>query len=152
VLYKRRFWAGKPSEGLFNPPQGLAIMDNSDLEKKIYSLAVFAGGAEASISRGAVLAKLAEAFGQEALSPLAYVEENWSGSRYMTGGYGANRRTGATGHQSVPRQLGPRVLLAGSDTADSFPSYVEGALSSAERAVELLLKYEYRTEVTINGT
>ncbi len=151
VLYKKRFWAETPSEGLFDPPLGLAIMENSDLEKKIFSIVVFAGGAEAEISREAVLAKLAEAFGSEALSPLAYVEESWSGSRYMTGGYASNRRRGATGYQRVPRQLGPRVLLAGADTADSFPSYVEGALSSAERAVELLLKYEYRTKVDADG-
>lgn len=147
VLYEKPFWGKKPREGLFDPPSGLAIMDNSDMEKKVYSIAVFLGGEAASLGRDTVLARLADAFGKDALSPLDYVEENWSGTKYMTGGYGANRRVSETGYQNVPRQLGPRVLMAGSDTADSYPSYVEGALSSAERAVALLLKYEYRTKV-----
>jgi monoamine oxidase len=147
VVYAKPFWGTKPREGLFDPPSGLSVMDNSDMEKKVYSIACFLGGPTAALGKDELLARLAEAFGKEALTPLAFDEENWSGSKYMTGGYGSNRRPGAVGYQSVPRQLGDRVLLAGSDTADSFPSYVEGAISSAERAVALLLKTEYRTKV-----
>ncbi|MGZ3660728.1 MAG: FAD-dependent oxidoreductase [Bdellovibrionota bacterium] len=40
----------------------------------------------------------------------------------------------------MPTSLAGRIFLAGSETAGHFPTYVEGALESSERAVASLAK------------
>jgi monoamine oxidase len=82
---------------------------------------------------------LIRALGPAAAEPRAYVDRSWSGEEWTRGCYGAHLPPGAW------TQLGPalrppvgRIHWAGTETADRWAGYIEGALDSAERvAVEV---------------
>jgi monoamine oxidase len=137
AVYDRPFWGDKARSGEFAPPCGMSMLDNSDFEKQVYSLAIFLGGpaAQENPGREAILARVAEVLGPEALSPIGYHEHAWLNASSLSGGYASNRAPTGGGSAILPTQLAGRIFLAGSETADHFPTYVEGALASAERAV-----------------
>jgi monoamine oxidase len=141
AVYDKPFWKGRACEGDISPPIGMSMLDNSDLEKKIYSLVIFIGGplARQAMTQADVLEKIAAVIGPAAKTPLHYHEQAWLPSDYLPGGYSATRKIEAIAPQSLPTQLG-RIFIAGSETSEQFPSYVEGALCSAERAVQLIEK------------
>lgn len=140
VSYRKPFWRDLPREGEFSDPCGLSMMDNSDMEAGRYSLALFLGGsaARSRLGREDILKKVAKVLGPEALEPTGYHDQSWLGSEYLAGGYASNRIVAETGHEFLPTSLG-RMFLAGSETATVHPTYIEGALSSAERATRALM-------------
>lgn len=140
AVYDRPFWGNKARDGEFSLPCGMSMLDNSDVEKNAYSLAIFLGGPSAAENPGreAVLARVAEVVGPEALSPIGYHEEAWLDAEYLPGGYASNRVPTKGGFGVLPTELAGRIFLAGSETAHHFPTYVEGALASSERAAARL--------------
>jgi monoamine oxidase len=87
-----------------------------------------------------VLALLERALGPAAARPLAYVDRSWSAEAWTRGCYGAHLPPGAW------TQLGPalrrrvgRLHWAGTETAERWAGYIEGAVDSGERvAAEVL--------------
>ena len=142
AVYDRPFWGIKARDGEFSTPCGMSMLDNSDMEKNAFSLAIFLGGPSAAENPGreAVLERVAAVVGPEALKPRDYHEQAWLGSTHLPGGYASNRVPARTGSAPLPTSLAGRIFLAGSETADHFPTYVEGALSSVERAVAALAR------------
>ena len=143
AVYDKQFWKGHACEGDITPPIGMALMDNSDLEKKVYSLVIFIGGplARQAMTQADVLEKVAAVVGPDAKTPLHYHEQAWLPSDYLPGGYSATRKIEAKAPQPLPTHLS-RVFVAGSETSEQFPSYIEGALCSAERAVQFVEKFK----------
>ncbi len=85
--------------------------------------------------RELVTAMLAEHFGPEALTPLEYVDVDWSSTRWSNGCYGNFAPPG------VYADLGPwlrrptgAIRWAGTETSPTWTGYVEGAIRSGERA------------------
>ena len=83
---------------------------------------------------------LTRALGPQAASPRAYVDRSWSAEPWTRGCYGAHLPPGAW------TQLGPAlrppvgpIHWAGTETAERWMGYIDGALESGERAaVEVL--------------
>ena len=85
--------------------------------------------------RRLVLDMLAEHFGEEALSPLDYVDIDWTAERWSGGCYGAYAAPGI--YQKYGRWLrepiGP-IRWAGTETSPRWTGYIDGAIRSGERA------------------
>jgi monoamine oxidase len=87
-----------------------------------------------------VLAELARYFGKRALSPVHYIEQNWSAEPWSGGcpvgvvGAGVLTSFG----ESLREPVG-RIHWAGTETATVWNGYMDGALESGERAAREVL-------------
>jgi len=87
--------------------------------------------------RARVLDDLAQYFGEAARHPVDYVEEVWTLSVYHRGGYVSVPGPGVlTGFG--PAILAPvgRIHWAGTETADAWIGYIDGAIRSGKRAAK----------------
>ena len=87
--------------------------------------------------RQAVIESFTRYFGPQAASPTMYLEHDWSADRWTRGCYAGFLAPG------VLTQYGPalrapldRIHWAGSETADVWNGYMDGAVRSGERAAE----------------
>ena len=144
VVYDRPWWRDLGLSG-----QVLAVGDRVDvafdcspLDRSRGVITGFFEGAHAIAAetlgeegrRDHVVALLIRALGDEAASPLAYVDRSWSAEPWTRGCYGAHLPPGAW------TQLGPalrppigRIHWAGTETAERWAGYIDGAISSGER-------------------
>jgi monoamine oxidase len=85
----------------------------------------------------AVLAVFAKYFGEKALSPMDYVDQDWSSEEWTRGCYAASFGVGGWTEfgQHLATPVGP-IHFAGTETATDWYGYFEGALQAAERAVD----------------
>ncbi len=89
----------------------------------------------------AVLSVFAKYFGQQALTPIDYVDKDWSSEEWTRGCYAAS--FGVGGWTEFGRHLATpigRIHFAGTETASDWYGYFEGALQAAERAVNEVLE------------
>lgn len=91
----------------------------------------------------AVLSAVTERFGAKALSPLDYIEQNWTVERYSGGGMIAHTPPG------VLTEFGPalrapcgRIHWAGTETASVMYGFIDGAVRSGERAATEVMERE----------
>jgi monoamine oxidase len=82
-----------------------------------------------------VLAEVARRFGPEALAPEAYLESSWSIQPWTGGCFTGFLTPGATVlfRSAVRDPVGP-LHWAGTETATIWPSFIDGAIRSGERA------------------
>lgn len=87
--------------------------------------------------REAVLARLADYFGPEALTPRRYLERDWMAEEFTRGCYGAHFTPGVWSNygRAVREPVGP-LVWAGAETSDVWNGYMEGAVRSARRAAD----------------
>ena len=98
------------------------------------------GRLEVAERRRAVLASLAGYLGPRAAQPVDYVEQDWSAEEWTRGCYGAHMPPGAlTQFGPVLREPVGRVHWAGTETATEWSGYMDGALTSGERAAAEVL-------------
>jgi monoamine oxidase len=91
--------------------------------------------------RRIVLESLAEYFGREALSPRAYVEQDWAADEWARGAYGAHFAPGIwTSFGPELRRPAGRIHWAGAETAAHYNGQLEGAVESGERAADEVLE------------
>jgi monoamine oxidase len=95
--------------------------------------------------RAIVLDNFARLFGPRAARPAAYVERDWQAEEWTRGCYGAHLPPGAW------TQLGPaltrpvgRIHWAGTETAQVWAGYMDGAVESGMRAAREVLASEGR--------
>lgn len=90
---------------------------------------------DAADRREQVLADFARFFGPQAGEPLEYVEQAWSNERWSAGCYAGNMTPGTmTGYGDVLREPAGRIHWAGTETAEQWCGYMDGAIRSGERA------------------
>ncbi len=82
-----------------------------------------------------VLTELAKRFGRAALEPDDYIESNWSTQPWTGGCFTGFLTPGATVlfRSAVRDPVGP-LHFAGTETATAWPSFIDGAVRSGERA------------------
>jgi monoamine oxidase len=85
--------------------------------------------------RDAVVGCFARVFGPRAASPEAYVERVWADEEWTRGCYGCAMPTGAWTEfgPALRAPIGP-IHWAGAETATVWSGYMDGAVSSGERA------------------
>jgi len=145
AIYSRPFWrdAGLNGFGITDHGATRAVFDNTPPTGSPGVLLAFVGGSTwrtygpmpVAQRRAAVLQGFAEMFGEQALHPIDYVEHDWTEERWSRGGptaiHGPN--TLVNFGPAVRRRVG-RVHWAGTETATYWSGYMDGAVSSGERA------------------
>ncbi len=157
VFYAECFWrdAGFAGEatcaiprGSTAPPPLTWVVDNSTMDAKIPCLLGFRVGAPArhwrarpeAERRAAITAQLVRYFGPKAGSPIAIVEHDWEDEVWTAGCPVAAMPPGLmTKHGRLLRDAVGPIHWAGTETAEDFCGFMEGALESGERAASEVL-------------
>ena len=152
AIYETPFWraAGLNGFGVSDHGAARAVFDNTPPSGGPGVLLAFVGGSTwrtyggltQEQRRAAVLQGFAEMFGPQALSPVDFVEYDWTREQWSRGGPTAIHGPGTLVPYgpSVRRPLG-RVHWAGTETATYWSGYMDGAVSSGHRAAaEVLAK------------
>ena len=150
AIYETPFWraAGLNGFGISDHGAARAVFDNTPPTGGPGVLLAFVGG-EAWRTYGpmpveqrkaAVLQGFSELFGEQALHPIGYVEHDWTQEQWTRGGPTAIHGPGTLVPYgpSVRRPLG-RVHWAGTETATYWSGYMDGAVSSGQRAASEVL-------------
>lgn len=147
AVYRRPFWRAAGSSGIAtlygDHPVGV-VFDNSPEDGQHGVLVAFVYGdrltrwaaLDPDARRASVLAALVAAAGPEAAEPDDYTEKVWPQQEWTTGGYECFVTPGGwTGHgrQGWREPVG-RLHWAGTETASVWNGYIDGAVSSGERA------------------
>lgn len=146
AVYERPFWRedGLNGFGISDRGAARAVFDNSPPDGTPGVLLAFVGGSTwrtygrmpLARRRQAVLEGFAALFGEQALRPIEYTEQDWTQERWTRGGPtsihapdGSFSRFGP----AVRRPFG-RVHWAGTETSTYWAGYMDGAVRSGERA------------------
>ena len=90
-----------------------------------------------------VLQEFGRAFGETARQPLFYLDKSWAEEEFSRGCYAGVMPTGAwTSLGKALREPCGRIHWAGTETAEIWNGYMEGAVRSGERvATEVLAAF-----------
>jgi monoamine oxidase len=149
AIYDEPFWRKDGLSGMALKIDGVApeMFDNSPPDGSPGILMGFHGGHQWRLYAGrpqerrdAVLACFAEAFGPQALKPRDYFEQDWTTERWTRGGPVSQLAPGTvTDFLPVLGQPFRNVHWAGTETAGYWNGYMDGAVSSGERAAKEVL-------------
>jgi monoamine oxidase len=145
IAYPEPFWRAEGLSGsVFSfDDEVSAIFDNSPPD---LSCGVLLGLLEGSHARRAgklppeerkemILSVFARFFGPRAANPDEYVERDWAAEEWSRGCYGGRFGTGVwTGYGEALREPVGRIHWAGTETAEVWNGYMDGAVRSGERA------------------
>lgn len=140
LRYEQPFWRSGGSNGTAFSQVGpfTELYDHTDADDRHYALKGFLREDLAGLSREdrqqLVAQQLHKLFGPAALNYTAYEETVWSGESYTYATYpqpvGPHQNNGHDAFRQP--HWDDRLFLAGSETAEAFPGYMEGAVRSAE--------------------
>jgi len=150
ISYETPFWRekGLGGMGIGNRSCFEICADSSDPESGKGVLATFVVGdrykrwrpLSDNDRRSAVLSDLATYFGEEALSAVTYDEADWAGDPWAGGGYSAYMPPGVwTGFGEALAAPVGRIHWAGSEVAERWGGFFEGALLTGEAAATAVL-------------
>lgn len=101
---------------------------------------------DATERKQAVLKAVAERFGDKALAPVDYVEQNWTVERYSGGGMICHTPPGVlTEFGRALREPCGRIHWAGTESSDKMYGFIDGAVRSGERAAVEVVEHEALT-------
>lgn len=145
-LYGRPFWREKGLSGQGSNADGhpvAVVYDNSPHDASHGVLLCFLEGrhgrAVSGLSteerRKIVVDGLVALFGDEAANTLDYVEQDWNAEEWTRGCYGAHLAPGVWTQYgpALRKPVGP-IHWAGTETAEVWNGYMDGAVRSGERA------------------
>ncbi len=150
VAYPTPFWRARGLSGLVVDPAGpVKVILDKTLPGGAGGLVGFFNGADAARAslltaaqrRDLVVAHAVRHLGPEAARPLDYIDNDWLAEEGIGGGYtsipgiGVFCRAGG-----ALREPHGRIHFAGTETSDTWPGYIDGAVRSGERAAAEILK------------
>ncbi|WP_370617353.1 flavin monoamine oxidase family protein [Mumia sp. Pv 4-285] len=150
VVYRRPFWRDAALSGEITTDQGptKVVFDTNPSDSPYGVLTVLVdgedsvrlGSMDADRARDAVLRGLASHLGPKAMEPVGYLAKDWTAEEWTRGCYGAHLPPGAwTQVGSALRTPVGRIHWAGTETAERWCGYVDGAIASGERAAAEVL-------------
>lgn len=147
TVYDTPFWRERGLSGqaaVYGDPAVGVVFDNSPADANAGVLVSFVYGERlhrwselpAEQRRAEVLGLLETLFGAEAGAPSRYTEKIWPGDAWAGGGYAANPTPGTWTEHGVRgwRSAAGRIHWAGTETAEIWNGYIDGAISSGQRA------------------
>jgi monoamine oxidase len=150
AIYPRPFWRDDGLSGQATSADGPVSVtyDNSPPDGSPGVLLAFLEGEAARRGaampeeerREAVLGCLARLFGERAASPERYLDKAWPNDEWSRGCYGGFMPPGAwlAAGPALRAPVGP-LHWAGAETATVWNGYMDGAISSGERAAREVL-------------
>jgi monoamine oxidase len=150
LAYPEPFWR---TEGLSGSVFSLddevsVIFDNSPPDLSCGVLLGFLEGGNArragklppEARKELILSQFVKFFGPRAADPNEYVERDWAAEEWSRGCYGGRFGTGVwTGYGEALREPVGRIHWAGTETAEVWNGYMDGAVRSGERAAREVL-------------
>ncbi len=141
VIYESPFWRAMGRNGAMQSDRAplQLVFDNSPEDGSLGVLSCFMSVAEApefahrEAREAKVLEQLARYFGKGALEPIGYVEKDWATDPFSTGCI--TPLTPGILSESGPALRRPtgRIHWAGTETAEAWCGYMDGAVRSGER-------------------
>jgi monoamine oxidase len=147
TVYERPWWRDDALSGqavLLDAPVSV-VFDNSPADSHLGVLLAFAEGRHAHDLRArsagdrrrTVEDTLVRCFGPRARTSTDYVERDWATEEWSAGGYGGRMPTGVwTRLGGALRRPHGAIHWAGSETAEVWNGYMDGAVSSGVRAAK----------------
>lgn len=150
AVYEQPFWRQAGLSGQVTSDTGpvKVVFDNSPPDGQLGVLLGFLEGDqarrlgrwEAGDRRAAVLDCFARFFGEQARTPVEYVERDWSVEEWTRGCYGAFLPPHTwTAFGTALREPVGALHWAGAETATEWMGYMDGAVQSGERAAAEVL-------------
>jgi monoamine oxidase len=150
AAYPEPFWRAEGLSGqVFSLDDEVSVVfDNSPQELGCGVLVGFLEGRHARAAgklppeerRERLLSQFAKFFGPRAAEPKEYVERDWAAEEWSRGCYGGRFGTGVwTGYGEALREPVGRIHWAGTETAEVWNGYMDGAVRSGERAAKVVL-------------
>ena len=151
AIYDEPFWRadGLSGEAVSDAGPATTTFDNSPPDGSPGVMLAFASGSDArelqrlgeAERREAVLEGLARAYGPRALRPERFIEQDWARERYTGGGPVCFMGPGVqTGFGAAIREPVGSIHWAGTETAEVWSGYMDGAVRSGERAAAEVLE------------
>lgn len=139
LVYEKPFWREGRSSGTIVSNVGPIpeMYDHSNADDSQYALKGFLNGSYFSVSKeerlSMILNQLEKYYGLQVRSFLQYEEKVWSLDPATSRPYHQHVLPHQNNGHSLYRQayLDNRLFIAGSETADAFPGYMDGAVRSA---------------------
>jgi monoamine oxidase len=155
AVYARPFWrdAGLSGQGVADVGPASTTFDNSPPDGSLGVLLGFVGGSSyrrwvtlpADQRRAQALAGFAAFVGDQASSPLRYLEHDWAQERWSRGCPVTHLPRGLlTKHGEWLRRPVGRVHFAGSETSDYWIGYMDGAVRAGQRAAREVIAAQRR--------
>jgi monoamine oxidase len=155
AVYARPFWrdAGLTGQGVADAGAANTIFDNSPPDGSLGVLLGFVGGSShrrwatlpADQRRAQALASFAGFVGDQANTPVHYLEHDWAQERWSRGCPVAHLPRGLlTKHGEWLRRPVGRVHFAGSETSDYWIGYMDGAVRAGQRAAREVIAAQQR--------
>jgi monoamine oxidase len=159
-VYPEAFWRTSGLSGGLNADVGAVAvtLDASPPGGSPGVLVALTGGRRAEqltrlspdTRRAVIQDRLRTLFGPQAARPVAYHDYAWADDPWAQGGYAARFPPGALSRSGAgPRASFGRIHWAGTETADAWRSYMEGALQSAERATAEVLGSKHHEHTSV---
>ncbi len=150
AVYDEPFWRGEGYSGQVTSTDGpvKVVFDNTPSTGGVGVLVGFLEGEQARAlgrvpldeRRAAVVTCFARFFGPRANEPIEYVERAWAEEIYSRGCYAGYLPPGTwTSLGFALRRPCGRIYWAGTETAEVWNGYMDGAISSGERAAREVL-------------
>jgi monoamine oxidase len=150
IAYSEPFWRAEGLSGsVFSLDDEVSVIfDNSPQDLSCGVLLGFlegrhghrAGKLAPEQRRELVLSVFAKFFGSRAADPEEYVERDWAAEVWSRGCYGGRFGTGVwTGYGEALREPVGLIHWAGTETAQVWNGYMDGAIRSGERAAREVL-------------
>jgi len=147
MVYKRPFWRGESTSGTIMSNVGplTELYDHSSSEDKEYALTGFMNGAYHQISqkerKSMVISQLSKFYGSKAKNFIRYIDQPWKDEPLTFQSYDEEIMPHQHNGHSVYHKAywNGQLYLAGSETATSFPGYMDGAVESARRVVKQIV-------------
>jgi monoamine oxidase len=151
VAYRRAFWreAGLSGESISDGEPIRATFDACAPDLSYCGLVVFVvadaakafGALPPEERRRTVLEHLVRLFGPEAAEPVGYVDQDWSRETWSGGCYVGLAKPGVlTEVGNALRAPAGRIHFAGTETAERWCGYFDGALEAGQRAADEVLE------------
>jgi len=147
AIYERPFWRADGNAGIatFYTPETVGVVfDNSPDDAHRGALVAFVYGdrydtwakLDDGARRDAVLADMALVVGDDARTPIGYVEKCWPADPFVGGGYEAYPRPGTWTRAGSDGWRAPTgdIHWAGTETSTVWNGYIDGAIASGQRA------------------
>ena len=152
VAYERPFWRelGWSGEAISDQGPFGPVMDATPPgSTQGFLVGFFNGGhgralagADTAVRRDAAVRCLQRYFGPEAATPIGYVDQDWSSEPWSLGGYiGLTTPGTLTAYGPALHAPCGRIHWAGTECATRWTGYIDGAISSAERAAAEVLAH-----------
>lgn len=146
IEYNEPFWRNKGYSGMLYSHAGIVteMYDHTNADSNKFGFTGFLNSGAASFSpevrKELVLSQLSGLLGEKIMQPACYLDKVWNNEFITAGAQTIYRPHQNNGHPLLQQSyLGGRLYFGATETAASFPGYMEGAVVSAKH---LLVKLD----------